>query len=263
MPKAFICHHLNNNMIQLVIPYNQHASTTSRLIANKFQKRHSDVLRAIKELDCSKEFTERNFALSEYVDGTGRKLPEYIITRDGFVFLVMGFTGDPAAKFKEEYLEEFNRMENALRFKAAPTSLAVYTQRILSEPTKGVPKDYWSVFDKAHAILLLIEAKIGCYNKYDLADGSIGRKWSEYRKGKPWAVACETYTHGYEDERGPQPGCKCYHRSELQYFDEWLMEIYKYDHLYDYLYNKYKKEKNITMLDRIQSVLIKLLKRSA
>lgn len=250
-------------MLQLVIPYKAHASTTSRLIAEKFQKRHSDVLRTIKDLDCSKDFIERNFALNEYTDSIGRKLPEYIITRDGFVFLVMGFTGELAAKFKEQYLEEFNRMEDALRIKAAPTALPVYTQRILSEPTKGVPKGYWSVFDKSHSILLLIEAKIGCFNKYDLADASIGRKWSQFRKGKSWAVDFKTYTHEFDDERGDQPGCKCYHGSELQYFDEWLMDVYKYEHLYNYLHTKYQNERNMVMLDRVETVLIKLLKRGA
>ena len=250
-------------MLQLVIPYKKHASTTSRLIAEKFQKRHSDVLRAIKELDCSRDFTERNFALSEYSDSTGRKLPEYIITRDGFVFLVMGFTGDLAAKFKEEYLEQFNRMEDALRIQPAQSAIPVYTQRILSEPTKGVPKDYWSVFDKSHAILLLIEAKIGCFNRYDLADASIGRKWSQFRAGKSWAVEMKTYTHEFHDERGDQPGCKCYHRSELQYFDEWLMEVYKYEHLYNYLHTKYRNEKNVVMLDRVETILPKLLNKGA
>lgn len=250
------------NMIQLVISYNKHASTTSRLIAEKFGKRHSDVLRAIKELDCSKDFTERNFALSEYQDKTGRKLDEYIITRDGFVFLVMGFTGSQAAKFKEEYLEQFNRMEAVLVQNFSPKLIPVYSERVLSEPTKGVPRGYWSVFDKAHAIMLLIESKVGCINRYDLADGSIGKMWSNYRKGEFWAMEPGTYMHEYADSRGSQE-CKCYHGSELQYFDEWLMHIYKYDHLYNYLHNKYKKEKNLLMLDKVEVLLPKLLKKSA
>jgi phage regulator Rha-like protein len=39
----------------------------------------------------------------------------YRLTRDGFVFLTMGFTGAKAAQFKQWYIEEFNRMEAALR----------------------------------------------------------------------------------------------------------------------------------------------------
>lgn len=87
----------------------------SRDVAENFGKRHADVLRAIDDLDCSPEFTERNFALSAYKDATGRSLRSYDMTRDGFVFLVMGFTGSTAARFKEAYIAAFNAMEAELR----------------------------------------------------------------------------------------------------------------------------------------------------
>jgi Rha family phage regulatory protein len=89
--------------------------TTSLAISNAFEKNHRDVLRAIQNLDCPKEFTERNFALSEYTDSTGRKLPMYLLTRDGFTVLAMGFTGKRAMEFKIRYIEAFNRMEEELR----------------------------------------------------------------------------------------------------------------------------------------------------
>lgn len=88
--------------------------TTSRDVAAKFEKNHRDVIRSVKNLDCSEEFTQRNFALSEYKDPTGRTLPQYLMTRDGFTFLAMGFTGPKAAHFKELYIAEFNRMEEEL-----------------------------------------------------------------------------------------------------------------------------------------------------
>ncbi|NDI85062.1 Rha family transcriptional regulator [Undibacterium crateris] len=93
---------------------NDRAVTSSNLIAEKFGKRHADVLRAISKLECSSEFTERNFALSEFYDSTGRKLPCYVIARDGFMFLAMGFTGKDAAKWKEAYIDAFNKMEEEL-----------------------------------------------------------------------------------------------------------------------------------------------------
>lgn len=89
--------------------------TTSLKIAEVFGREHSKILRAIRELDCSGNFTEANFGLSEYTDSTGRKLPMYEITKDGFAFLVFGFTGTKAAEFKEAYIEAFNRMEEALK----------------------------------------------------------------------------------------------------------------------------------------------------
>ncbi|HBC1013330.1 TPA: Rha family transcriptional regulator [Escherichia coli] len=88
--------------------------TTSQAVASYFHKRHDDVLKKIRLLDCSPEFTARNFAASEYTDSTGRKLPMYQITKNGFVFLVMGFTGKKAAAFKEAYIAEFDRMEAEL-----------------------------------------------------------------------------------------------------------------------------------------------------
>ena len=88
--------------------------TTSLAVAQAFGKEHKDVLRAISNMECSPQFTERNFALSGYTDPTGRKLPAYRLTRDGFAFLAMGFTGKKAAAWKERFLEAFNAMEAAL-----------------------------------------------------------------------------------------------------------------------------------------------------
>lgn len=94
--------------------------TTSLRVAEIFSKQHKDVLKAIRDLDCSDDFRERNFAPSfrirQLPNGMGeRQDPYYLITRDGFVFLVMGFTGKTAAKFKEAYIRAFNVMEERLR----------------------------------------------------------------------------------------------------------------------------------------------------
>ncbi|MCV4808796.1 Rha family transcriptional regulator, partial [Escherichia coli] len=67
-----------------------------------------------RTLECSAEFTEHNFVLSEYPDASGRNLLCYQITRDGFAFLAMGFTGKRAAQFKEAYINAFNLMEKSL-----------------------------------------------------------------------------------------------------------------------------------------------------
>ncbi|EJZ2678737.1 Rha family transcriptional regulator [Escherichia coli] len=90
------------------------AVTSSLAVANFFSKRHDDVLKKIRMLECSASFTARNFSVSDYTDCTGRKLPCYQITRDGFAFLAMGFTGKRAARFKEAYINAFNLMEKSL-----------------------------------------------------------------------------------------------------------------------------------------------------
>lgn len=110
--------------MQQIIPINDHglfsdkqdtARVDSRFVAKEFGKRHADVLRDIGNLDCSQDFTQRNFAFSKYTDSTGRKLPICSMTRDGFMFLVMGYRGKKAAAIKEAYIKRFNEMESFIR----------------------------------------------------------------------------------------------------------------------------------------------------
>lgn len=104
--------------LSLVAVENEHAVTTSLRVAEVFGKQHKNVVRDIKSLDCSEEFRELNFEPSkiDYQNGNIKKqLPMYYITRDGFMFLVMGFTGKTAAKWKEAYIKAFNEMEAKIR----------------------------------------------------------------------------------------------------------------------------------------------------
>lgn len=93
-------------------------TTTSRQVAEHFGKRHDTVLRAIRNLECSAEYRRRNFAetFNEVPgpNGATRKDPAFRMTRDGFVFLAMGFTGKEAAQWKEAYITAFNKMEQEL-----------------------------------------------------------------------------------------------------------------------------------------------------
>ncbi|ELQ4167473.1 Rha family transcriptional regulator [Escherichia coli] len=100
------------------------AVTSSLAVADFFSKRHDDVLKKIRTLECSASFTARNFSVSDYTDCTGRKLPCYQITRDGFAFLAMGFTGKRAAQFKEAYINAFNQMEKQLSKPSVPSDVA-------------------------------------------------------------------------------------------------------------------------------------------
>lgn len=93
--------------------------TTSLRVAEIFSKQHKHVLEAIRNLDCSDGFRGSNFRLTlkdkELHGSVARQDPYYLITRDGFTFLVMGFTGKTAAKYKEAYIRAFNEMEAKLR----------------------------------------------------------------------------------------------------------------------------------------------------
>ena len=102
----------------LVSVLNHTVVTSSLIVAEYFGKRHCDILRAISLLECGKLFRQRNFALSNYAKKNGnisKSYPMYYLTRDGFTFLAMGFTGKVAAKFKEAYIEAFNDMERRLQ----------------------------------------------------------------------------------------------------------------------------------------------------
>ncbi|WP_100637287.1 Rha family transcriptional regulator [Marinomonas sp. ef1] len=97
---------------------NDQITTTSTDLAKCFHKRHDNLLRKIESLECSAEFHALNFEVmeNEVEIGLGKTRQEkaYRITRDGFVFLAMGFTGTKAAQFKEAYINAFNQMEKQL-----------------------------------------------------------------------------------------------------------------------------------------------------
>lgn len=90
-------------------------TTTSRDVAEVFGKEHKNVLRDIETLQCSEDFRKLNFEPTSYTDSWNKKQKEYIMTRDGFTLLVMGYTGEKAMQFKEAYIKAFNEMEKELK----------------------------------------------------------------------------------------------------------------------------------------------------
>ena len=130
--------------LSLVAVENEHAVTTSLRVAEVFSKQHKDVLKAVKSLDCSEEFRERNFALSkiDYQNGNIKKqLPMYYITRDGFMFLVMGFTGKTAAKWKEAYIKAFNEMEAKIRAEQMAKAIEEHDRKEAEEYEKLLERE--------------------------------------------------------------------------------------------------------------------------
>jgi len=101
--------------MNLVESKNGREVTTSLMVAEVFGKSHGKVIRDIKNLTCSKEFGEANFGSSSYSTKQGKELPMYEITKDGFSFLVMGYTGEKASEFKEMFISEFNKREAMLK----------------------------------------------------------------------------------------------------------------------------------------------------
>lgn len=112
-------------------------------VAEHFHKRHDNVLRDIEKIistleenndrkneestalknEESKDFSRLNFQPVKYKDSTGRNLPMYYMTRDGFTLLAMGFSGKEAMAFKVAYINAFNRMEKLIQERSSPAFL--------------------------------------------------------------------------------------------------------------------------------------------
>lgn len=130
--------------LSLVAVENEHAVTTSMRVAEVFGKEHYNVMKAIKSLDCSEEFRAVNFNASkiDYQNGNIKKqLPMYYITRDGFMFLVMGFTGKTAAKWKEAYIKAFNEMEAKIRAEQMAKAIEEHDRKEAEEYEKLLERE--------------------------------------------------------------------------------------------------------------------------
>lgn len=105
-------------LVEITGKQNQEMITTSsRQVAEKFEKEHKNVVRDIEKLsrEIGSNLSLSYFILSDYKDSMNRNQTEYLLTRDGFSLLAMGFTGEKALKWKLEYIRAFNEMEAELR----------------------------------------------------------------------------------------------------------------------------------------------------
>lgn len=105
-------------------------------MAETFGKEHKNVLRDIRELECSEEFNRLNFELTTYQDSKNRSQDVYYMTRDGFTILVMGYTGEKAMRFKEAYIRQFNAMEKALIGKMKEREKGIAVRQALTNALK-------------------------------------------------------------------------------------------------------------------------------
>jgi len=93
---------------------NNHALTNSLLVAEKFGKNHRDVIRSVKNLTAQNCAVSSMFIETTYLNERNQSQPMFIMDRDGFTLLVMGFTGKQALNFKIDYIKAFNNMEAIL-----------------------------------------------------------------------------------------------------------------------------------------------------
>lgn len=135
-----------NNLVE--ISKDKQVITTSLRVAEVFGKRHDNILRQINSLIGSlreqQDFSplkneEAKFAVANYKDEQGKLRKQYIITRDGFTLLAMGFTGSKALKFKLQYIQAFNAMEAKLKAIYPCGTAAVCGEVNVREHTRSLP----------------------------------------------------------------------------------------------------------------------------
>ena len=141
------------------------ARVDSLFVADFFEKRHDHVLRDIAKITAptsglSEEFAKSNFTSDKYQDATGRKLPCYQMTRDGFTMLVMGYTGQKAMRFKELYIKRFNEMEKFIKsLVSARQEFPLLTENIKLLHDKPKPYHFSNECDMLNRIVLGMTAK--------------------------------------------------------------------------------------------------------
>jgi len=139
---------------------------SSRYVVKVFKKRHDNLIRSIESIVAGllkieeSEFGVHNFTESSYKDSQGKKQPEYLINRDGFVLLVMGFTGDKAMKFKVEYINRFNEMEKfILTRESAKLEFPELTKAILKSHEEPRFYHFTNELNLINRIVLGVSAK--------------------------------------------------------------------------------------------------------
>ena len=238
--------------------------TTSLKVAEVFGKVHAKVMRDIEKLDCSNEFTIANFGKRTFKTEQGNEYPMYEITKDGFVFLVMGYTGKKAAEFKEAYIKKFNEMEAKLKsqkpalpdldlkvrfiewsakFLGVNDAGKLLMARKLAEEygTQQYLPDYVTSKGQTHSATYLLKAH-NCNisaNVFNISCHSFGLIKKMERKGKGgtihnwWALTDEGMEYGEN-----KVSDKCPLQTQIHWYDDRFTEVLdiircKYDRLED------------------------------
>lgn len=94
-------------------------TVSSREVAERFEKQHSHVLEAVRNLVIENSTAKKLFIESTF-ENRGKEYSEYLLTRDGFSLLAMGFTGAKALEWKLKFIDAFNKMEETIKSGALP-----------------------------------------------------------------------------------------------------------------------------------------------
>ena len=118
-----------NDIIQSEVVYKTNRGTPvtdSVKVARVFEKQHKNVMKSIRNILGSAQnlANQKWFAETTYTDAQGKRQPMFLMNRDGFSLLTMSLTGEKAMAFKVAFIEQFNRMEQAIK-ELAPAAPAI------------------------------------------------------------------------------------------------------------------------------------------
>lgn len=126
--------------------------TTSLLVAEKFEKEHKNILRDIQNLVAQNSAARSLFLDSQY-ENRGKTYPMYLMNRDGFSLLVMGFTGSKALQFKLDFIEAFNEMEQIIKSSFQLPQTYAEALRQLAEQVEESEKQKLLIAEQAPKVL--------------------------------------------------------------------------------------------------------------
>ena len=128
-------------------------------VAKTFEKEHSHVLRDLRGLGCSREFWQSNFGESNY-KSRGKTYPKFFMTKDGFMFLVMGYTGEKADALKEAYIKRFNQMQEFIQtLQSSKVEFRAFTDAIAFAKDELKPYHISNEINMIYRIVLGVDAK--------------------------------------------------------------------------------------------------------
>lgn len=87
---------------------------SSRQVAENFGKEHKDTLESIRQILAAENSATKSMFYETTFENRGKQYPMYLMNRDGFTLLAMGFTGKAALEWKLKYIAAFNEMEKKL-----------------------------------------------------------------------------------------------------------------------------------------------------
>lgn len=87
---------------------------SSRQVAENFGKKHKDILESIRQILAAENSATKSMFYETTFENRGKQYPMYLMNRDGFTLLAMGFTGKAALEWKLKYIAAFNEMEKKL-----------------------------------------------------------------------------------------------------------------------------------------------------